>query len=156
MFKLWYFWWGVKRTSCKSLEHLRFHLTIKMITFRRKVLRLSEGIDYPGTIHWDTCLCLLLAWIVVYFCVWKGIKSSGKVSAVYKCVCVVVCVCVFVYVYVFNTYLWMSNFDSKISYVKPDFWMNLTVFWFMNRDLINVVEPPRWSSDWSEIGLDEP
>nr|WLN44336.1 NTT4 [Sinonovacula rivularis] len=44
-----------------------------------KVLGLSDGIDEPGTIKWDLCLCLLLAWIVVYFCIWKGIKGSGVV-----------------------------------------------------------------------------
>jgi len=43
------------------------------------VLRLSSGIDEPGVVMWDLCLCLLLAWIVVYFCIWKGIRSSGKV-----------------------------------------------------------------------------
>lgn len=47
--------------------------------WERKVLAISNGIDEPGSIKWDLALCLLLAWIVVYFCIWKGIKSSGKV-----------------------------------------------------------------------------
>ena len=46
---------------------------------RRKVLQISTGIDDVGTIKWDLALCLLLAWMVVYFCIWKGIKTSGKV-----------------------------------------------------------------------------
>ena len=25
-------------------------------------------------------MCLLLGWVIVYFCVWKGIKSAGKVA----------------------------------------------------------------------------
>lgn len=32
-----------------------------------------------GEIKWDITLCLLLSWIVVFFCLSKGIKSSGKV-----------------------------------------------------------------------------
>ncbi|XP_064623694.1 sodium- and chloride-dependent taurine transporter-like [Lineus longissimus] len=47
--------------------------------WERKVLRLSGGIDEVGTASWQLMLCLLLAWVVCYFCVWKGIKSSGKV-----------------------------------------------------------------------------
>ncbi|XP_056010496.1 sodium- and chloride-dependent taurine transporter-like isoform X1 [Ostrea edulis] len=47
--------------------------------WERKVLQLSSGVDHAGTVKWDLALCLLLAWIVVYGCIWKGIKSSGKV-----------------------------------------------------------------------------
>ncbi|XP_021348252.1 sodium- and chloride-dependent taurine transporter-like isoform X2 [Mizuhopecten yessoensis] len=47
--------------------------------WERKVLQLSDGVDHPGNIKWDLALCLLLAWIIIYFCIWKGIKSSGKV-----------------------------------------------------------------------------
>ena len=47
--------------------------------FRNKVLAISSGIDDPGVIKWDLALCLLLAWIVVYLCICKGIKSSAKV-----------------------------------------------------------------------------
>ena len=48
--------------------------------WERKVLGLTEGVGEPGGIKWDLAGCLLLAWVVVYFCICKGIKSSGKVS----------------------------------------------------------------------------
>ncbi|XP_064637035.1 sodium- and chloride-dependent creatine transporter 1-like isoform X2 [Lineus longissimus] len=47
--------------------------------WENRVLGISGGIDEVGEIRWDLALCLLLAWIVVYFCIWKGIRSSGKV-----------------------------------------------------------------------------
>ncbi|XP_064609914.1 sodium- and chloride-dependent taurine transporter-like [Liolophura sinensis] len=50
--------------------------------WERKVLSISPGIDQPGVLKWDLSLCLLLAWVVVYFCICKGIKSSGKVMYV--------------------------------------------------------------------------
>ncbi|EDV20630.1 uncharacterized protein TRIADDRAFT_64302 [Trichoplax adhaerens] len=43
------------------------------------VLEISNGIGELGTVRWHLALCLLLAWIVIYFCVFKGVKSSGKV-----------------------------------------------------------------------------
>ncbi|XP_026875901.2 sodium- and chloride-dependent GABA transporter 2 isoform X3 [Electrophorus electricus] len=47
--------------------------------WERRVLRISSGIDDIGKLHWDMALCLLLAWIMCYFCIWKGVKSTGKV-----------------------------------------------------------------------------
>nr|XP_040147414.1 sodium- and chloride-dependent taurine transporter [Ictidomys tridecemlineatus] len=46
---------------------------------RRNVLSLSSGIDEPGTLKWDLALCLLLVWLVCFFCIWKGVRSTGKV-----------------------------------------------------------------------------
>ncbi|XP_033506845.1 sodium- and chloride-dependent GABA transporter 2-like [Epinephelus lanceolatus] len=46
--------------------------------WQRRVLGLSQGIEEMGSIHWDLAGCLLLSWIVCYFCIWKGVKSSGK------------------------------------------------------------------------------
>ena len=40
---------------------------------------MSEGIEYPGQPQWELVGCLILSWTCVYFCVWKGVKSSGKV-----------------------------------------------------------------------------
>ncbi|VDI22541.1 solute carrier family 6 (neurotransmitter transporter, GABA) member 6/8/11/12/13 [Mytilus galloprovincialis] len=47
--------------------------------FRRRVLQITDGIDKPGGLVWETVLCLLFVWTMVYFCVWRGIKWSGKV-----------------------------------------------------------------------------
>lgn len=42
-----------------------------------RVLRLSDEMSM-SVVHWDLALCLLLAWVMCYFCIWKGIKSTGK------------------------------------------------------------------------------
>lgn len=47
--------------------------------WERYVLRITDSIDDFGEMRWQLVVCLILAWILVYFCLWKGIKSSGKV-----------------------------------------------------------------------------
>uniref|UniRef100_A0A8D0DJW5 Transporter n=1 Tax=Salvator merianae TaxID=96440 RepID=A0A8D0DJW5_SALMN len=47
--------------------------------WENKVLCLSKGLEFPGAINWEVTLCLLACWILVYFCVWKGVKSTGKI-----------------------------------------------------------------------------
>ncbi|XP_053551804.1 sodium- and chloride-dependent creatine transporter 1 [Bombina bombina] len=47
--------------------------------WENKVLRLSSGLDDVGSINWELLLCLLFCWLLVYFCVWKGVKSTGKI-----------------------------------------------------------------------------
>ncbi|XP_070792985.1 sodium- and chloride-dependent taurine transporter isoform X1 [Pituophis catenifer annectens] len=56
------------------------NLTSPVIEFwERNVLRLSSGIDEPGVLKWDLALCLFLVWVICFFCIWKGVKSTGKV-----------------------------------------------------------------------------
>ncbi|KAI8499080.1 hypothetical protein Bbelb_235330 [Branchiostoma belcheri] len=43
------------------------------------VLEISSGIDDFGAPQWDLSLTLLLAWVIVYLCIFKGVKSTGKV-----------------------------------------------------------------------------
>ncbi|ELU16913.1 hypothetical protein CAPTEDRAFT_153408 [Capitella teleta] len=43
------------------------------------VLKITSGIDDVGGIRWELLGCLALAWFVVFLCLIKGIKSSGKV-----------------------------------------------------------------------------
>ncbi|XP_036374086.1 sodium- and chloride-dependent GABA transporter 2-like [Megalops cyprinoides] len=47
--------------------------------WERRVLRISPGIEHMGMLHWDLAICLLIAWVMCYFCIWKGVKSTGKV-----------------------------------------------------------------------------
>lgn len=46
----------------------------------RVTLDASPSIETGGAPKWWIVLCLLIAWIVVFFIVMKGIQSSGKVS----------------------------------------------------------------------------
>uniref|UniRef100_S4RJR5 Uncharacterized protein n=1 Tax=Petromyzon marinus TaxID=7757 RepID=S4RJR5_PETMA len=46
---------------------------------RRKTLAMTTGLHDLGSVHWEMLLCLIAAWLIVYFCVWKGVRSTGKV-----------------------------------------------------------------------------
>ncbi|KAI7802390.1 hypothetical protein IRJ41_008736 [Triplophysa rosa] len=47
--------------------------------WERRVLSLSGGIEQMGHINWEILLCLIAMWMTCYFCIWKGVKSTGKV-----------------------------------------------------------------------------
>ena len=40
---------------------------------------MSEGINEPGYMNLKLVACLFVAWVLVYFCIWKGIRTTGKV-----------------------------------------------------------------------------
>ncbi|XP_028399406.1 sodium- and chloride-dependent transporter XTRP3-like [Dendronephthya gigantea] len=44
----------------------------------RKALNLSPSITEPGEVQWHLALVLLLAWLIVFLCTMKGVKSTGK------------------------------------------------------------------------------
>ena len=43
-------------------------------------LQATGDINVAARFNWQMWLCLLLAWVVVYLCLFKGIQSSGKVG----------------------------------------------------------------------------
>ncbi|RNA10549.1 sodium- and chloride-dependent GABA transporter ine-like [Brachionus plicatilis] len=47
--------------------------------FRFKILNQSSSIEEFGLPKVDLLLLVILGWILVYFCIWKGVKSTGKV-----------------------------------------------------------------------------
>ncbi|XP_053989791.1 sodium-dependent neutral amino acid transporter SLC6A17-like, partial [Hylaeus volcanicus] len=44
----------------------------------RTTLMISKDIDTPEPFNWKIALALVIAWILVYMCMIKGIASSGK------------------------------------------------------------------------------
>ncbi|XP_076452847.1 sodium- and chloride-dependent GABA transporter ine-like isoform X2 [Babylonia areolata] len=47
--------------------------------YLERVLERSSGIEEQGSMRWELFGILLFAWVVIYFCIWKGPKSTGKV-----------------------------------------------------------------------------
>ncbi|XP_061073489.1 sodium- and chloride-dependent GABA transporter 2-like [Conger conger] len=46
--------------------------------WERRVLLISGGIEEVGSVRWELLLCLITMWVICYFCIWKGVKSTGK------------------------------------------------------------------------------
>lgn len=53
--------------------------TIWFLCCSHRVLTISRGLDEVGGLNWQLTLCFLGAWLVVFLCLIKGVKSLGKV-----------------------------------------------------------------------------
>ncbi|CDQ60908.1 unnamed protein product [Oncorhynchus mykiss] len=80
-------WWNTDSCMDDSKQNRSTNLTSRQNTtlpvmefWERRVLNISRGIEEMGNIRWELALCLLLTWVICYFCVWKGIKSTGKAA----------------------------------------------------------------------------
>ncbi|XP_052869336.1 sodium- and chloride-dependent glycine transporter 2-like [Anopheles cruzii] len=47
--------------------------------FHNEILQISQGIDDPGGIVWPLFVCNVIAWVVIFCCIAKGVESVGKV-----------------------------------------------------------------------------
>ncbi|XP_074526437.1 sodium- and chloride-dependent GABA transporter 1 [Halichoeres trimaculatus] len=47
--------------------------------FDHRLLQKTSGIEELGGLRWELFGCLILSWIIVYLCIFKGVKSTGKV-----------------------------------------------------------------------------
>ncbi|XP_072289762.1 sodium- and chloride-dependent GABA transporter 1 isoform X2 [Eucyclogobius newberryi] len=47
--------------------------------FDNKLLEKTAGIEDSGGLRWELIGCLVAAWVIVYLCIFKGVRSTGKV-----------------------------------------------------------------------------
>uniref|UniRef100_A0A4W6EV53 Transporter n=1 Tax=Lates calcarifer TaxID=8187 RepID=A0A4W6EV53_LATCA len=79
--------------------------------WEHNVLGITSGIEEMGPVKWDLALCLLLVWVICFFCIWKGVKSTGKVN--------IYIVCCFVFLWFPLKSLNLRNFSTHCSCTSP-------------------------------------
>uniref|UniRef100_UPI00358F7F40 sodium- and chloride-dependent creatine transporter 1-like isoform X2 n=1 Tax=Myxine glutinosa TaxID=7769 RepID=UPI00358F7F40 len=88
--------------------------------WERNVLRVSSGLDETGTLSWGLVLCMIAAWIFVYLCLWKGIRSTEKV---------VYFTATFPYIMLFALFvrsmMLEGAYNGIVYYLRPD-WTKLS------------------------------
>jgi len=47
--------------------------------WEKNALEQTSGVDEPGGLKMELVITLGIAWVVCYFCIWKGVKWTGKV-----------------------------------------------------------------------------
>jgi len=58
---------------------LRHFLNVLAVCYRRRVLMVTDGLDDISGMQWELFALLLVAWVLVYFIISKGLNESGKV-----------------------------------------------------------------------------
>ncbi|NWT62093.1 SC6A1 protein, partial [Erythrocercus mccallii] len=68
--------WALTPTHGQITPHINF-LVAELFIPSQKLM--SGGLGEPGTIRWPLAGTLALAWLLVYFSIWKGVEWTGKV-----------------------------------------------------------------------------
>lgn len=72
--------WNVVQNCSSGFSGNATHLqSASQQFFDNKLLEKTDSIEDSGGLRWELFGCLVAAWAIVYLCIFKGVKSSGKV-----------------------------------------------------------------------------
>lgn len=67
---------GLFGAALNHSQSKRYDSTVEF--WENRILQITDGIDNVGGIQWELAICLAIVWIICFFCIWKGIKSTGN------------------------------------------------------------------------------
>ncbi|KAF7665675.1 hypothetical protein LDENG_00136540 [Lucifuga dentata] len=71
--------WNTPNCTNHAINGSKYSSTASQEFFKYKMLEQTEGVEEAGMVRWELFLLLLLAWMLNYLCIFKGVKSTGKV-----------------------------------------------------------------------------
>lgn len=77
-------WWNTENCITPFQNHHDINKTIEQVKsstdefWQLNVLRKTDSFEEIGGIRWELFVCLALSWIAIYFCIFKGIKWTGR------------------------------------------------------------------------------
>ncbi|XP_058962097.2 sodium- and chloride-dependent GABA transporter 1-like [Pocillopora verrucosa] len=101
--------------NCTTLNCSMTAVSPSQEFWERRILDVSNGIDEPGEIRLPLATTLFISWIAVFFCIHKGIKSSGKV-AYFTAIFPYIVLCILLV----RGVTLPGALDGIIFYLKPD------------------------------------
>ncbi|XP_071808873.1 sodium- and chloride-dependent GABA transporter 1-like [Asterias amurensis] len=84
--------------------------------WERRVLSVSSGLSDVGRIRWELVACVALAWILTFLCIWRGVKTTGKIVWFTALVPYLILLILLI-----NGLLLEGSMDGILFYITPTF-----------------------------------